>query len=380
MNNLIDIKVPDIGDSVKISKILKEKGSLVKKHDTIALCEGDSIELEIKSDFSGVIEEIVVKEGDVVSNNSVVAKLITSENSDNNKTVDDIPVAKKPPKKALNSTDNKSADDNVAMKDAVKKLSKKQKKKSDAEEVKKEETESSLKDNSENNHENNSDIDKNNFVKKEEIIGVIKSKDDDIEEVLATDNSCEKISYRIIPFLKNLLKFSKPEKVNTNVYDYYRYLDLSYISNSLKEFASDYKNSFGEEPKIDPFFVKIANIVLKKTEHFKPNRLNYIYKSQDKSILNYVDNISKRKYSDIQSIISKEGDIKNSDNILKIIYNYRNGFMKSNSPNCVVLNALDNDKEVIVSYSNFLKHDNGFYETFFRCLENPAWIMFDIMV
>lgn len=380
MNNLIDIMVPDIGDSVKISKILKEKGSLVKKHDTIALCDGDSIEIEIKSDFSGVIEEILVKEGDVVSNDSVIAKLIISENSEDNKTDEDISVAMKLSKRALDDQDKKSTEDNIIAKDVVKKINKNPKKKTFAEEINKEKTEDSLENNLVNNHENKSDIDKDNFVKKEEIIDIIKSKDDDIEEILATDNSCEKISYRIIPFLKNLLKFSKSEKVNPNVYDYYRYLDLRYISNSLNEFASDYKNLFGESPKIDPFFIKIANIVLKKTEHFKPNRLNYIYKSQDKSVLNYIDNISKKKYSEIQSVISKEGDIKNSDNILKIIYNYKNGFMKSNNPNCIVLNALDNDKEAIVSYSNFIMHDNGFYETFFRCLENPAWIMFDIMV
>lgn len=356
MSNLINILVPDISDSVKISKILKEKGSLVKKYDVIAVCEGDSIEIEIKSDVDGVIKKISVKEGDTVSSNSVIAKLIPSENFNNK---DDRVLADRPENLKEIVDENKDEKNNP-------------------EELCDEETK--IVTNIEQTSKGyNMGIDKDNIVKKEEIIDVIKSKDDDVEEVGKGDKISKK-PYRIVPFLKNLFKISKSESVNVNLYDYYRYLDLSYITESLEEFSEDYKRLFGMVPKIDPFFIKVANIVLKKTERFKVNKVNYVYKSADKTILNYVDNISKKKYSEIQEIVSKENNIKNSDNILKLIFNYKNGFMKSNSPNCIVFNGLDNDKDVIVSYSSLLDDDNSFYDTFFRCLENPAWIMLDIML
>lgn len=352
MSNLINVLVPDIDGSVKVSKVLKGKGSLVKKYDVIALCESDLIEVEIKSYTAGVIEEILVKKGDEVSSKSIIATLMPSENSGNKEIVNDV-----------EDYNEEDVEENKKIDVIKSKSKKKNKKRIDKSGVEKESFE----------------IDKDSIIKKEEIVNIIKSKNDDIEEI----GRCAEISknpYRIVPFLKNLFGLSKSETVNNNLYEYYRYLDLSYIVDSLEEFSDDYKNLFGQDPQIDPFFIKAANIVLKKTEYLKTNRVNYIYKTADKTIKNYIDNISKKQYHEIQEIVLKEGNIKNSNNILKIIFNYKNGFMKSNNENCIVLNAFDNNKNIIASYSSLLENDNGFYDAFFRYLENPAWIMLDIMV
>lgn len=413
MNNVIDVHSPDIGEGVKVLKILKEKGSLVKKYDTIVVCDGDGVEIEIKSDFDGVIDEILLQKGDEVNKNSVVARIIPSNTErnkstnnskklrkkdtdndanvikdipsdcddrvlsggENNQSVEDLQISDIPEDSSTKldvNTNDSSSDKNFVDTDNEPIFTMDQK--SDIR---------SGNDSSENTEvtENNSskdDIsrhDNENFIEKEEIIDLIKNNSDN--GINLSDNLL-KTAYRIVPFIKNLFQLSRSE--NNNLYDFYRYLDLSVISDSINEFSEEYKKTFDVFPKIDPFIIKSANILIKKTEMFKRNKINYIYKSPQITRENFIDNICKKKYHEVQAIVQKDGEIKNSDNILKIIYNYRNGFMKSNNTNCIVLNAMENEKDVIVSYMSSSKSDNGFFETFFRCLENPSWIMFDIMV
>ncbi len=77
MANLVEVKVPDIGDfkDVAVIEILVKPGDTVKKEDSLASLESDKATMEIPSSHSGVVKEIKIKLGDKVSEGSVVLTL-----------------------------------------------------------------------------------------------------------------------------------------------------------------------------------------------------------------------------------------------------------------------------------------------------------------
>jgi pyruvate dehydrogenase E2 component (dihydrolipoamide acetyltransferase) len=79
--NLVDVKVPDIGDfeDVEIIEVLVKAGDSVKKEDSLIALESDKATMEVPSSHTGVVKELKVKVGDKVSKGSLVLMLEPSE-------------------------------------------------------------------------------------------------------------------------------------------------------------------------------------------------------------------------------------------------------------------------------------------------------------
>ena len=75
------ISVPDIGDSeaVVIIELLVKPGDSIDKEDLLVVIESDKASMEIPSPFSGVVERILVKEGDEVREGSALLTVLSSD-------------------------------------------------------------------------------------------------------------------------------------------------------------------------------------------------------------------------------------------------------------------------------------------------------------
>ena len=80
MANLIEVKVPDIGDftNIPVIEILVKSGDTVKKEDSLVSLESDKATMEVPSPHAGVVKELKVKLGDKVSMGSVLMLLETA--------------------------------------------------------------------------------------------------------------------------------------------------------------------------------------------------------------------------------------------------------------------------------------------------------------
>ena len=81
--NLMDIKVPDIGDfdEVTVIELLVKPGDSVKVDQSLLTVESDKASMEIPSSAAGVVKELKVKLGDKVKQGSVVLSLEATEAS-----------------------------------------------------------------------------------------------------------------------------------------------------------------------------------------------------------------------------------------------------------------------------------------------------------
>jgi pyruvate dehydrogenase E2 component (dihydrolipoamide acetyltransferase) len=72
--NLVEVKVPDIGDfkDIPVIEILVKVGDTIKKEDSLVSLESDKATMEVPSSAAGVVKEIKVALGDKVSEGSVV--------------------------------------------------------------------------------------------------------------------------------------------------------------------------------------------------------------------------------------------------------------------------------------------------------------------
>src|SRR4051812_19541709 len=77
MSNLLEVKVPDIGDfkDVPIIEVLVKPGDTVSAEDPLIALESDKATLEVPAPQSGVVKEIKVKVGDKVSQGTLVLML-----------------------------------------------------------------------------------------------------------------------------------------------------------------------------------------------------------------------------------------------------------------------------------------------------------------
>jgi len=77
MSKLIEIQVPDIGDykDVPVIEVLVKVGDQVEKEQSIVVLESDKATMDVPSSHSGIVKEIKVKAGDVLSQGSVVILL-----------------------------------------------------------------------------------------------------------------------------------------------------------------------------------------------------------------------------------------------------------------------------------------------------------------
>jgi dihydrolipoamide dehydrogenase len=81
MSQIIEVKVPDIGDfkDVPIIDIMVKVGDRISAEDALLTLESDKATIDVPSPVDGVIKKITVKVGDKVSEGSVIAQLETAE-------------------------------------------------------------------------------------------------------------------------------------------------------------------------------------------------------------------------------------------------------------------------------------------------------------
>jgi len=77
MSQIIEIKVPDIGDykDVPVIEVLVKAGDKIDKEQSIVVLESDKATMDVPSSHSGVVKEVRVKVGDNLSEGSVVVIL-----------------------------------------------------------------------------------------------------------------------------------------------------------------------------------------------------------------------------------------------------------------------------------------------------------------
>ena len=80
MSEMVEVKVPDIGDfdDVEIIEVLVAVGDVVAEEDSLITVETDKATMEIPSSHSGTVKEIKVKLGDTISKDGLVVMLETS--------------------------------------------------------------------------------------------------------------------------------------------------------------------------------------------------------------------------------------------------------------------------------------------------------------
>lgn len=81
MSNIIEVKIPDIGDvtEVDVIEVLVAPGDSVTKEQSLITVESDKASMEIPSTAAGVVKQLKVKLGDKVSEGTVILEL-TAEN------------------------------------------------------------------------------------------------------------------------------------------------------------------------------------------------------------------------------------------------------------------------------------------------------------
>ena len=88
-----DLELPDLGegiDGAEISEIPVSVGDEITKDQTILILESDKASMEIPSDFTGTLKEILVSTGDEVSTGQLLMKIDSSdESSDQDKKEDE---------------------------------------------------------------------------------------------------------------------------------------------------------------------------------------------------------------------------------------------------------------------------------------------------
>ena len=77
MGNMVEVKVPDIGDfkDVEVIELLVHPGDRIKPEQSLITVESDKASMEIPSPMAGVVREVKVKLGDKVSQGSPILEL-----------------------------------------------------------------------------------------------------------------------------------------------------------------------------------------------------------------------------------------------------------------------------------------------------------------
>ena len=81
MSDLVEVKVPDIGDfdGVEVIEILVAVGDVINVEDSLITVESDKAAMEIPSSHAGTVKEIKINIGDTVAEKDVVIMLEASE-------------------------------------------------------------------------------------------------------------------------------------------------------------------------------------------------------------------------------------------------------------------------------------------------------------
>ncbi|TXI38220.1 MAG: dihydrolipoyl dehydrogenase, partial [Nitrosomonas sp.] len=83
MTQVIEIKIPDIGDfkDVPVIEVLVAPGDKVEKETSLITLETEKASLEVPAPQAGVVQDIKVKVGDKVSEGTVILTLAATEQS-----------------------------------------------------------------------------------------------------------------------------------------------------------------------------------------------------------------------------------------------------------------------------------------------------------
>ena len=83
MSQLIEVKVPDIGDfkNIPVIEVLVKSGDKVEKEDSLITLESDKATMEVPSPAAGIVKELKIKPGDKLSEGSLILTLEGAEAS-----------------------------------------------------------------------------------------------------------------------------------------------------------------------------------------------------------------------------------------------------------------------------------------------------------
>ena len=89
--SVIEVRVPDIGDfqDVEIIEIHVKPGDLVEAETSMITLESDKATIDIPAPQAGVVAELLVKEGDMVSEGSTILKMGAVAATDDKKIFDE---------------------------------------------------------------------------------------------------------------------------------------------------------------------------------------------------------------------------------------------------------------------------------------------------
>lgn len=81
MSQLIDIKVPDIGDfsEVPVIEVFVKPGDVIKVDDALVTLESDKATMDVPASAAGVVKEVLVKLGDKIGEGTVVVRVEASD-------------------------------------------------------------------------------------------------------------------------------------------------------------------------------------------------------------------------------------------------------------------------------------------------------------
>src|SRR5277367_4592442 len=84
MGNLVEIKIPDIGDfeDVEVVEVLVKPGDRIVVDDPLVTIESDKASMEVPAPQAGVVKELKIKLGDKVSEGSSIVVLETETAAD----------------------------------------------------------------------------------------------------------------------------------------------------------------------------------------------------------------------------------------------------------------------------------------------------------
>lgn len=81
MTNLVEIRVPDVGNVAEIDvvEVLIQAGDIIALEQTVATLETDKASMDLPSSASGTIQQVHIKPGDKVSEGTLIATILATE-------------------------------------------------------------------------------------------------------------------------------------------------------------------------------------------------------------------------------------------------------------------------------------------------------------
>ncbi|CAG1020598.1 partial pyruvate dehydrogenase E2 component (dihydrolipoamide acetyltransferase), partial [Methylococcales bacterium] len=81
MTTVVEIKVPDVGNvpSIDVVEVTIQAGDIVALEQTVAVLETDKASMELPSTAAGTVQQVFIKQGDKVSEGSLIATVLLSD-------------------------------------------------------------------------------------------------------------------------------------------------------------------------------------------------------------------------------------------------------------------------------------------------------------